>query len=286
VLKRLLEYVELYASKGFVVIPLKPMKKIPAVRWKEYQHRKPTDRELKQWFGHGRCNIGIVTGRISDICVIDFDSFEAYRDAKKRGMPHTPTVRTAKGYHLYYRYPHGISNLQNCVNIAGISGIDLRADGGYVVAPPSVHPSGVRYEWIEGKSLDDLPLAELPEWVMEELETPSDPPPQSPHRNKHGYRFLMQKRPFNELLHGVNEGERNHSMTRIAGWLISHGYSYQNSLRILLKINQRNRPPLPSGEVKRTLQSITKKEEHRIRSLIEMKMRELQPKWEKAQLIF
>jgi hypothetical protein len=279
-LKRLLQYAESYLSKGFSVIPVKAKQKSPAVRWKEFQFRNPTHKELMTWFGHkSRYGIAIVTGKISGICVMDFDSLEAYQEAERKGLPETPIVKTSKGFHLYFRYADGMRNFQ--MN-NGLLRIDIRGDGGYVVAPPSVHPSGHRYEWVEGKSLDDLPLAELPEWIMRELRTSAYP---SPHKNKQGHE-LMQKRSINELLHGVDKGERNHSMTRIAGWLISQGFSYGYCLRFLRRINQRNRPPLPSYEVKRILQSIMRTQENRIKSLVEQKLRESQSVWEKARPIF
>jgi hypothetical protein len=275
-LKGLLQYAELYLSKGFSIIPMKPRQKSPVVRWKEFQFRKPAQKEFKKWFGHkSRYGIAIVTGKISGICVMDFDSVEAYQKTIGSGLPETPTVKTSKGYHAYFKYPDGTSNFQNRV---AISGFDIRGDGGYVVAPPSFHPSGVRYEWVEGKSLDDIPLAELPEWVMRELRTPAYPPQ---HKNRQGH-MLMQKRSINELLQGVDKGERNHSITRIAGWLVSQELSYGYCRRFLLRVNRRNRPPLPSSEVERILQSIARKEQHRIKSLVEQKLRESQPVWEKA----
>lgn len=271
--KTMLEYAELYFSKGFSLIPVKLKQKRPAIRWKKYQLRKPTHDELKKWFGHKRgYGIGIVTGNISGTCILDFDSLEAYHEAKRKGLPETPTVKTSKGRHLYLKYPDGISNLQNRVDI---SGFDIRGDGGYVVAPPSVHPSGFRYEWVEGKSLNDLPLAELPEWLTRELRTPVH---SSRHNNKQSQK-LVQKIPFDELLQGVNEGARNHSMTRIAGWLISQGFSYEHCLRFMLKINQKNRPPLPPREVRTVLNSIMRKEHHRTESLVQQKLKELQSVW-------
>lgn len=273
--KIMLEYAELYLSKGFTIFPVKPKQKRPAVKWKVFQFRKPTHAELKRWFSfRQKYGIGIVTGKISSICVLDFDSVEAYRETIRRGLPETPTVKTAKGYHAYFKYPEGISNFQNRVNI---SGFDIRGDGGYVVAPPSIHPSGRRYEWIEGMGLDDLPLARLPEWIMREAKTSANPPQ---HKNKLGHK-LIKERPLNELLQGVDEGCRNHSMTRIAGVLVSRGCSYENSLGILLKINQKNRPPLPSYEIEKILQSILRKEGHETKLLVEKKMKELQPLWKR-----
>ncbi len=146
-LKTTLDYARWYVSKGFSIIPLKPRDKKPAIEtWKIFQTHKPTDDNLKKWFGNGsKNNIGIVTGAISGICVLDFDTPEAYELAKKIGLPDTPTVKTGKGYHYYFKYREGIRNFQKRDDLPGI---DLRGDGGYVVAPPSIHPSGEKYEWM------------------------------------------------------------------------------------------------------------------------------------------
>jgi hypothetical protein len=72
-------------------------------------------------------------------------------------------VSTGKGQHLYFRHPGG--KLNNSVR--KLRDVDVRADGGYVVAPPSVHPSGQAYEWLV--SLDETPIAKLPAWLLKLL---------------------------------------------------------------------------------------------------------------------
>jgi hypothetical protein len=76
-------------TKGLSVIPLKPKDKRPDIdTWKLFQTHKPTDDNLKIWFGNGSANnIGIVTGEISDIAVVDFDSPEAIEFSKKNNFP-------------------------------------------------------------------------------------------------------------------------------------------------------------------------------------------------------
>jgi hypothetical protein len=157
-LHTVLDYARFYRALGFSLIPLKPRGKTPVVPWKQFQNRRMTEREAIKFFGNGRCNIGIVTGEISGICALDFDSEEAYHQAEKEGLPDTPTIETAKGFHLYCEFIPGIRNVQ--LNGA-LPGIDIRGEGGYVVAPPSIHPKGDQYKWVKGKTLFDLPFAEL-----------------------------------------------------------------------------------------------------------------------------
>lgn len=143
------------ANHGLSVIPLNPGSKIPCVTWSKYQSQRPTDDELKQWFSNfPDRNLGIVTGAGSGIVVLDVDKPEAFH----MSMPRTPTVKTGKGLHYYFRHP-GFD-----VGNAALPFGDLRGDGGQVVAPPSRHPNGSTYEWLV--SPDDAPLAELPDELI------------------------------------------------------------------------------------------------------------------------
>ena len=132
-----------YLLKGFSVIPILPRGKKPAIPWKEYQQRPPTDEELVQWFGNGaKNNTGIVTGPVSGLAVVDLDSDRAFAFAKEKNLSPTPTVKTGRGFHVYCKTKDGVRNFQQR---DGLPDIDLRAEGGYVVAPPSVHESGLVY---------------------------------------------------------------------------------------------------------------------------------------------
>jgi archaellum biogenesis ATPase FlaH len=229
-----IEYAKAYVSRGFSVIPLKPADKKPAIEWLQYQHRRATEEELEQWFGNGsQNNIGIVTGKISGIAVVDLDGEEAIQLANENDFPLTPSVKTGKGYHFYYRYKDGVRNFQKRDDLPGI---DLRGDGGYVVAPPSIHPSGQKYQWVEGEGLDDIPLADLPEAILAK-------------KPEH-------KKALRELYKGVPEGERNNSLTRIVGSLVSDELPFEDCLQLAHVWNKHNNPPLPEEEVERTVTSI------------------------------
>lgn len=158
------EHARELADHGFSVIPLKPKSKVPVINWSRYQSQKPTDDDLKQWFANfPERNIGIVTGAVSGLVVVDVDKPEAFH----MDMPRTPTVKTVKGWHYYFKHP-GFD-----VGNASLPFGDLRGDGGQVVAPPSTHPSGAVYEWIV--SPDEAQLAELPLAIIELASKPSEP---------------------------------------------------------------------------------------------------------------
>src|SRR5436309_2225425 len=94
------------ASIGFSVIPVNG--KLPAIKWKAFQSARASASNLRAWFGNGtEPNIGIVTGTVSGVVVVDTDSVQAEAWAVTH-LPATPMMcRTAKGVHRYYRHPGG-----------------------------------------------------------------------------------------------------------------------------------------------------------------------------------
>ena len=128
-------------DNGLRIIPLQPRGKKPLMSWKEFQDREPTEEEIDGWWAKWpNANIGVVTG--INCIVVDADTNDTIRWIGDN-LPPTPwKVKTARGAHFYY----GINGVvPNSVNEKGK--VDIRGRGGYVVAPPSVHPSGKLYEW-------------------------------------------------------------------------------------------------------------------------------------------
>ena len=152
-------------------IPVEPRGKRPAVAWKRYQTTPPTAVELEAWFDNGhQQNIGIVTGAASGVVVVDTDSREAEAYAVAH-LPATPMMtQTAKGTHRFYRHP-GVPVRNKARIRTGDERIqiDLRADGGYVVGPGSIHETGAIYEMVGTwpDSLGALPVFD-PAWLAPE----------------------------------------------------------------------------------------------------------------------
>lgn len=134
-------------ARGWSIFPLKPRSKVPAVRWQDYQRRVATMDEFEAWFSEPGFNVGVVTGAISKIFVVDADSPAAMAWAGEKLPPCELRVRTAKGVHLYYPYSADRSMRNKCrVTYQGEAlEIDIRAEGGYVVGPGSIHPTGHVY---------------------------------------------------------------------------------------------------------------------------------------------
>jgi hypothetical protein len=141
-------YATLYVERfGLSVIPLLDDKK-PARPWAKFQDERPKLSDIVSWASDPNvCNLGIVTGQISNLCVIDCDSRPSaeWFHTTHGGSP--VMVRTKRGVHFYFRHPD--ERVQNASGIeSGGHSYDVRGDGGFVVAPPSLHSEG-EYQWVK-----------------------------------------------------------------------------------------------------------------------------------------
>jgi hypothetical protein len=146
-----------YVLRGWSVIPCRG--KIPIGEWKEFQKRLPLMKEIDAW--PEDANVGIVTGQLSGLGVIDIDSDEGFSGLKKIISPDftAPMVKTPRGgMHLYCKHTPAIGNKVS----AGVEGVDFRGEGGFVVAPPSRSTDGKPYEWDKDFGLRAR-LPEVPE---------------------------------------------------------------------------------------------------------------------------
>jgi hypothetical protein len=157
------------ASRGWLIFPCKAGTKQPAVsNWRHLATRDPA--KITRWIGdHPGCNWAIATGPASGLFVLDVDGEDGLDSfwmlCKKHGDIETLGVKTPKGAHLYFRYPVG-ATVRNSARKIG-RGLDVRGMGGYVLTPPSVHPSGAAYEWLGG--IEDRPVATTPTWLLDAI---------------------------------------------------------------------------------------------------------------------
>jgi putative DNA primase/helicase len=166
-----LEFALRYAELGWFVFPLWPIHrdasglatcgcgnskclsvgKHPRIKWKAGATCDPeTVRAF--WTRWPEAGIGIATGAVSGIIVLDIDGpkgLEALRrlEAELGPLPRGPTVKTARGWHRYFK-----SVPDEFTRCSAVDGLDVRGDGGYVVAPPSSHASGHTYRWVADAS--------------------------------------------------------------------------------------------------------------------------------------
>jgi hypothetical protein len=240
-----------YLARGWSVVVVEPEGKRPIVRWEEFQRRRPSEDELRTWLRrHPDANLAIVTGAVSGLVVLDVDPRHGGAGSLARwerdhgALPRTVEVRTGGGgRHLYLAHPH--VEVRNRVGLS--PGLDLRGDGGVVVAPPSIHPSGGRYRWVPGHAPDELRPAPLPDWLLE-IALGEAPISGGRHRGWHDR--------VGEI---VPEGERNDAIASLTGHLLWHGIAPPVARELLLCWNRVHcQPPLSEQEVARTVESITR----------------------------
>lgn len=154
-----------YAKRGWPVFPCRPRGKEPANRhgFKEATTEKGSI--VKAWTARGNANVGIATGKVSALVVLDVDP----RNGGDRSLhelerlhgplPETVSVATGGGgRHFYFTAP-----VEDVGSGGAADGLDVKGDGGYVIAPPSIHPSGGTYSWTRAPG--SVPLAPCPDWV-------------------------------------------------------------------------------------------------------------------------
>ena len=154
-----------YLALGWSPIPIEyGGSKRPLVSWRNAQAKRPTEDQCRDWaFRWTNSGIGIVTGAISGVMVIDVDSPEAATSPFVLALPRTAAVKTGKWMHYYYRVPVGVTAP---TKVKFLPGIDCRGEGGYAIVPPSIHASGSIYEWI---NLPEDGIAEIPREVLETI---------------------------------------------------------------------------------------------------------------------
>jgi hypothetical protein len=240
-----------YAGYHWSVIPMRAHDKRPLIKWQKYQLQRASTDEITDWYQHWpEANVGIVTGVISGLVVLDIDPRHGGDNSLSQWeiehgpLPHTVEARTGGGgRHIYFRHPGGVIH-----NRAGLApGIDLRGDGGCVVAPPSVHRSGHRYRWLQNHEPANSKLADLPGWLLAELQDTV----RSPGHSMAYWQQLVRE--------GIGEGERNNTIASLSGHLLWHGVDADVVTELLVCWNRvRCSPPLDDDEVIRTVQSITR----------------------------
>src|SRR5215213_9736264 len=225
-----------YRRRGWSPIPIKERSKEPnLLELRPYLTRKATKEELNAWRWSG---VGIVTGPVSGVLVLDVDGTEGEDELQKYGHPVTPMVRTASGgLHLYFKHPE--QHVRTGIRVA--PGLDVKATGGYVVAPPSLGPNGRPYEWLV--SPEEADLAEPPQWLMDLLAQDRSKGPAPPVGER------------------IPSGKRNDALASLAGSMRRRGMDEAEILAALLVANeQRCQPPLKAAEVEKIAASVARYE--------------------------
>jgi hypothetical protein len=233
-----------YQRKGLPIFPCQPRGKEPACARGCLDATADINRIKGWWWQIGDLNIALATGQRSGLFVVDMDDETGRRsldelEAKHGKLPATVSAITGRGEHLYFKLNgHAV---RNSAGLLG-PGLDVRGDGGYVLLPPSIHPSGRAYAW-SVDSADEFAIA--PDWLYALLAVKL-----RNGANGNGQKqtmefwddFLSQDRP---------EGERHCALIKVAGkfyhaglrdpFMLYHALDFYNGAHL--------KPPLPNNEI-------------------------------------
>lgn len=166
------------AGRGWRLLPVKPRDKTPLN--KDWPSVATSDADkIHTWTQqYSGCNWGLACGTGSGVWVLDVDGKEgtesllSLQNEHGRQWTNTLVVKTARGGHLYFQWPEGATIKNSASKLA--PGLDVRGDGGYVLVPPSLHPSGAVYHWAGGGA--DVPIASAPSWLLDMVFAPAQLP--------------------------------------------------------------------------------------------------------------
>lgn len=237
-----------YHTQGYSIMPCKQDKRPLLTSWKQYQTIPPTDDNILQWFSkETKNNIGIITGKLSNLTVIDIDTKQGTQQANADHLltlfPATYTVQTPSGgYHLYYTYAEGFTISANAY--PQYPNVDIRGEGGFVVAPPSITEQG-EYKVIKQMNIQTFPIHLFPK--------------------------TKPKRTLTEQT-TASKGNRNDTLASFTGRLLQSEADeskwYTEVLPAVLRANKTYNPPLSDAEATAVFNSIVKKEKQRRVNLI------------------
>lgn len=238
------DYLKFYSEKGWQVFPVKAMDKTPLVKWADVATTELN--MLYGWLEHyPDMNIGLATGKRSGIFVLDVDvshdGFQSLETLEKQygALPKTPVVQTGGGgRHYFFSHPEvEIRNVQNSGKLG--KGLDIRGDGGYVVAAGSIHKNGNPYKWLIPPS--QVELANAPQWMID---------------------LLLSSAPVKVYQPGepvIPNGGRNNTLTSLAGSMRRKGMGEASIISALLIENKTKCiPPLSDDEVRQIAMSVVR----------------------------
>lgn len=245
------EAIELYRNWRLSFFPLvhgekRPLAKLlPEGSWKPYQERHPTEEEVNRWLEHAKrepINLAIVCGKVSEgLVVIDFESEEAFKDFigkverlegdLKYAISNTWIVKTGRGYHVYLKLPYG-PEVRTKPKLR--EGVDVKGEGGYVVAPPSLHPSGATYTFIinDPKNTIPQPISEA-DWIrlLKILSGEEAALKVAPTGRRLDESLIL--RIVEALRPAYREGFRDLIVFYLAGWLRKAGVDHESARKVV-----------------------------------------------------
>jgi len=252
-----------YARAGWPVFPLagKVPYKFLTPEQESHGHKDATTDPgtLHTWWSeHPKANIGLPTGEASGVIVLDMDVPEGYFHLKELQqtydiLPNTRRSRTAGGgLHYYFQYPHDGHRYPGAVGLSGLIGIDVRAEGNYVVLPPSRLYGRKYYTWANAEQ----EASNAPDWLLTLLTKAEE----QRHISQQGLGFasVSGEKWLGEALDKAREGNRNTVGFWLARMLRNDGVSKEQTTRIILAYANRvpqEHSPFTSKEAMASVES-------------------------------
>jgi hypothetical protein len=242
------------------VIPLAEGVKIPPKGFSvlPYRERLATEDEIKSWWSDNpNYNVGIITGKLSNLFVVDIDTEEGFKNINEY-IPDsivTPTVATPRGgQHLFFKYPVG-----NDITIGAgaIAGTDFRGEGGYVVGSPSINGNGKAYTWTISPFDKNVELADLPVSYIKKIVLYRES-----NNSENSETALLHSVTFN-----LNKGYRDQTLFHVAHCLIKGGATKEETYNILNILADQCKPKFPPNEIVTKINSVLQRAERKEKNI-------------------
>jgi hypothetical protein len=248
-----------YHDLGWSVIPLSPNSKIPPKDFKvmQYRERLSTKEEIEGWWKENpKYNVGIVTGKLSNLFVVDLDKYkpEYSEETVLKYIPDNIETAIDKsprgGEHLYFQYP---KDCDLTIHADILPAVDYRGENGYILAPPSII-EGKASSWIippNGK-----PLAQVPDAYLLYI------------KNNIIYGNVTKKETaVTNCYINLNQGSRDQTLFHVANLLIKGGAKKEETLFILKLLAKQCNPPFPESEIVTKCNSAVDRAERKERNI-------------------
>lgn len=256
-----------YRERGFSMIPIRCGEKTPHVAWEQYQSKKPSPELIRVWFNRWPdAGIGVVTGDISGVDVVDVDSIDA-EDRLIEAVPEIldldiPIAKTPRGKHFYFR----ATKNSNATGV--LDGVDFRGQGGYAIAPPSRGENGKRYSWVKGASIFEIDPPEMPSALSSLLNNyKASKAEGGAHRRLQDTDHTRPQVTTSDHIR-FDQGHRDETLFHIANYLVKGGMPDQEIEQLLrVMASQLCKPPFPEKEIPAKIKSALKRNERSERNL-------------------
>lgn len=270
-----LENAIIYASRGWFVFPLHTVidNRCSCERvncqapgkhpWTKNGYKDATLElsKIREWWGENPdANVGIVTGQQSGFFAVDVDPRNrgdeslAHLEQQHGLLPETVQALTGGGgKHILFTYDKdaAIGSRTNFVR-----GIDIKSNGGYIVAPPSKHVSGRRYTWDTMAHPDDIPISRAPTWLLRTLSNRTSAKSVTDKVSSSEWKIILSE--------ACQEGSRHTSMTRIIGHLLAKNVDLNIIAAMVTAFDQSYvNPPLGEHAVIGIVRDIAKRQMNR-----------------------